>query len=221
MARLVTASVTGMDQMAKDAEGEYAALVTGAMRGATSTLKNAARGQILAAGMGQRLANTWRGNTYPNEGNSLSPAGWVYSKAPDIISAFATGATIHPLGDHHYLWIPTKNVPRALGSGRATSTKRMTPEQVLTSFHASEFIIKNGKRGNKLAFLAQKRGVTARGARKRVRRGRIGHGDDSELVLMFTLTTSVDPGRILDLDEAGQEGADDFVERMNQGGISL
>lgn len=221
MSRIIQASVTGIDQIAKNAEGEAATLITGAMRGATGTLKGSAREQIIAAGLGQRLANTWRDDVYPNEGSSLNPAGWVYSKAPDIISAFASGNSIRPSDGQDYLWVPTKNVPRAVGGGRASANKRMTPEQVLAAFRAPEFIIKNGKRGNKLAFIVEKRGLTARGARKKIRRGRLGHGDDSELVLMFTLTRSVHPGKRLDLDAAGQEGAEDFVERMENGGISL
>lgn len=210
-------SVDGMRQAVDGAVDTAAEFITDAMRGATGTLKLALRDQILGAGMGQRLANTWRGETYPENGHSLSPAGYVWSNAPDIITTFASGATIRPHAGKDYLWIPSKNVPRAPGRGRTTSTKKMTPDQVLAAFRVPEFIIKKGRQGRKLAFIAERLGSTARGSRKRVKRGRLAHGSDSELILMFTLTSWVTPKQKLDLDAAAQEGAADFTNRVTQG----
>ena len=43
---------------------------------------------------GKRLANTWRSRSYPEDRRSLKPGGFIWSKAPTIITAFAYGATI-------------------------------------------------------------------------------------------------------------------------------
>jgi hypothetical protein len=48
--------------------------------------------QVTSAGLGQRLANSWRDRHYPNE--MLDAASLVYSKAPEIILAnLAPGST--------------------------------------------------------------------------------------------------------------------------------
>jgi len=200
-----------------DAEDQIAKITTEAMRGATTTLKETLRDQIRDAGMGNRLANTWRADTYPESRNSLNPAGYAWSNAPDIIDAFARGATISPLGGKNYLWLPTKNVPRARGGGRASSTKTMSPDQVLADFGAKEFVIKKGRAGRLLAFIVQGRGTTARGAVRRVRKGRLAHGSSGELVLMFVLMSSVKMPKKLDLQAAGDTGAAGFVSRLEEG----
>jgi hypothetical protein len=210
-------SIDGLAEAIQGSESHLAGVITDAMRGATTTLKSVLRDQITGAGLGQRLANTWRAETYPGSGNALNPAGYAWSAAPEIVDAFSRGATIRPLGDHKYLWIPTRNVPRAPGAGRATSTKKMTPEEVLESFGADDFVILQGKGGRKLALLPQDRALTKRGARRRVRKGRRAHGDAAELVLMFVLATSVTLPAALDLDAAANAGADDFVGRLNEG----
>ena len=209
--------VTGLGDALAKAEGEIATIATTAMRGATDTLKETLRDQIRDAGLGNRLANTWRADTYPSSGASLNPAGFAWSNAPDIIDAFSRGATIRPLGGKDYLWLPTNSVPRAPGGGRGTSTKKMSPEQVLATFGASEFVIKKGRAGRLLAFIVQGRGKTQRGAVRRVRKGRIGHGDSGELVLMFVLTTSVTMPKPLDLPGAGATAAADYAERLEEG----
>jgi hypothetical protein len=49
------------------------------------------RGQVTGAGLGERLAKSWRGDLYPKGGMSINAAGFVYTKAPEIIGAFAYG----------------------------------------------------------------------------------------------------------------------------------
>jgi len=210
-----TISVTGLPTAIADAESEIAKITTAAMRGATDTLKTTLRDQIRDAGMGNRLANTWRADTYPDSGNALNPAGYAWSNAPDIITAFASGATIMPHGGRKYLWLPTKAVPRARGGG--TGAKKMTPPEVLQSFGVTEFVIKKGRGGRLLAFIAQGRGKTARGAVRRVRKGRLAQGANGELVLMFVLMSSVRMPKKFDLQEAGDAGAADFVARLEGG----
>ena len=95
--------------------------VTAGVRRATEGLKAELRGQVTGAGLGERLARTWRSEVYPRAGASLAAAGLVWSKAPKLVSAFATGAIIrsrHGL----FLAIPTEAAGR-VGDGR----KRITP----------------------------------------------------------------------------------------------
>lgn len=52
------------------------------------------RGQITSAGLGTRLANTWRSEVYPKGQASVAAAGFVWSKAPGIVRLDADGAVI-------------------------------------------------------------------------------------------------------------------------------
>jgi hypothetical protein len=54
--------------------------------------KTELRRQVASAGLGQRLANSWRDQHYPNQ--KLDAASLVYTKAPQIIRAFDEGAVI-------------------------------------------------------------------------------------------------------------------------------
>lgn len=109
----------------KGTEGDIARSVTAAMRQVTDGLKTDLRSDVVAAGLGQRLANTWRGKTYPESGASIEAAAFVWSKAPNIVDAFDRGVTIR---SRHGFWlaIPTP----AAGSTGLSATgarKRITP----------------------------------------------------------------------------------------------
>lgn len=85
------------------AAGERA--VSGAMRSAGQTLKSRWREQVTAAGLGRRLANSVRLETYPKGQPSLKAAALVYSKAPKILDPNETGAVIRSR-DGFWLAIP-------------------------------------------------------------------------------------------------------------------
>lgn len=80
--------------------------VTAGMRQAADGLKADLRRQVTEAGMGQRLANTWRAELYPKGQKSIKAAGFVFTRAPTIIRAFDQGAVIR---SKHGFWlaIPT------------------------------------------------------------------------------------------------------------------
>ena len=67
--------------------------VTAGVQEVTNGVKTDLRAQVVSAGLGQRLANAWRANFYP-KGKSINAAGFLFSKAPDIIYAFNYGALI-------------------------------------------------------------------------------------------------------------------------------
>ncbi len=68
--------------------------ITAGVREATDGLKGELRRQITSAGLGSRLANTWRSEVYPKGRPSLGAAGFVWSKAPRIVRLYAEGAVI-------------------------------------------------------------------------------------------------------------------------------
>jgi hypothetical protein len=93
--------------------------VSGGVRQATDGLKNELRGQVTGAGLGERLAKSWRGELYPKGGMSINAAGFVYTKAQQIIGAFAYGVTIRSK-QGRFLAIPTPYVTRR-------QNKKITP----------------------------------------------------------------------------------------------
>ncbi|SFK41656.1 DUF6441 family protein [Caulobacter sp. UNC279MFTsu5.1] len=162
-------------------EDELAEITTAAMVEGTALLKRDLRENVEAAGLGRRLALTWRSRVYPEGGrSSLDPAGWVWTKAPKLIEVYEDGAMIRPTGGRHYLAIPSKNVPLK-GRGR-----RMTPLDVEVAFN-QDLIIRRGREPG--TWTAWINAVAARNRRgfKPATRGRLRGGRQSQLVFMFTL----------------------------------
>lgn len=93
--------------------------VSAAMREAGTDLKTAWRGQITQAGLGRRLSNSMRSQTYPRSGKSLKAAALVWSKAPVIVGAHDTGPLIRSKNGF-WLAIPTPAAGRGLRGGRIT-----------------------------------------------------------------------------------------------------
>jgi hypothetical protein len=113
--------------------------VTAAMREAGSGLKQDWRGQITQAGLGRRLANSIRNQTYPRSGESLNAAALVWSKAPEIIGAHDTGPLIRSK-DGFWLAIP---LPAA---GKGARGKALSPGEW------------ERRRGLRLRFVYRRRG---------------------------------------------------------------
>lgn len=192
-------------------EGGVAKAATRAMRSSLIPTRDELRQQIVSAGLGARLANTWTGRAYPDgEKNSINPAGFIWSRAPTIVAGFIAGATIRPVAGARYLWIPTDNVPRArTRSSRATrlesgkmgyrriSAGALTPEECESRFN-TDFVIRPGRNGNLLAFMDLIAG-RAGGVRANTK-GRRARGRVSKLTLMFTLTRQARLPKLLDLD---------------------
>jgi len=105
--------------------------VTRGVHKTTEELKQDLRQEVVGAGLGRRLANTWQDKKYPfGQKTSLNASGWIYSKAPEIIRAHSEGTTIRAQNGT-YLAIPTDNVPKR-GFDRR---KRATP----SNWNSSKF----------------------------------------------------------------------------------
>jgi hypothetical protein len=195
--RLLAALSGELDKiMADELKGAERAVTTG-VRQATEGLKTDLRTQITAAGMGQRLANTWRGEVYPKGQLSISAAGLVFSRAPNIVSAHDRGATIRSK-DGFWLAIP---LPAA---GRGRRGKQLTPGEW------------ERMRGQRLRFV-YRRGkpsllVAEQQHARQGKRGGFGRASDSALrsgrglasVPMFLLVPQVTLNKKLDVAQAGQ-----------------
>ena len=93
--------------------------VAAGVKEAGAGLKGDLRKQVVSAGLGSRLARTWRSRAYPNKGHDAATLVW--SKAPQIIRTFDEGAVIRSKSG---LWlaIPTPAAPK-----RGVGGKRINP----------------------------------------------------------------------------------------------
>ena len=95
--------------------------VTAGIKEAGRGLKGDLRKQVVAAGLGPRLARTWREKTYPRNKSSMRAATLVWSKAPQIIRTFDEGAVIRSKSG---LWLA---IPTPLAPKRGVGGKRIKP----------------------------------------------------------------------------------------------
>jgi hypothetical protein len=119
----ITAAITG--NLRESLEREIAAgkkATTEVIDRAGKSLKEKFRAQVTGAGLGQRLANTIRSQTFPVSGQSLNAASLVWAKAPHILEAFDTGTVIKAAGGR-YLSVPTENAPKRGTGGTKISPK--------------------------------------------------------------------------------------------------
>ena len=110
----------GLMLRSEAAQGKGA--VTRAIVAAGNTMKAKWREQVVAAGLGVRLSNTVRLNTYPKGRNSFGAAALLFSKAPELMYAHDSGATIKSQNGV-WLAIPTP------AAGRGAGGKRITPDE--------------------------------------------------------------------------------------------
>jgi len=181
---------------------------TGAMSEVSAGLKAELRQQAESAGLGGKVANTWRGVTYPVGGRvSLSPASFVFSKAPKIVDAFERAPVIRTVNGRKYLAIPTENVPRLGTRGHP----RMTPAEVETFFN-QDLKFARTKSGRLLAYIDAVGGAKGfrRASGKQLGRLYRGKGVPARhtQVVMFILTPTAKMPKRFNVDEAAAHWAD-------------
>jgi hypothetical protein len=175
------------------------AVATGT-RDAGRGLKTELRHQVSSAGLGQRLANSWRDRHYPNR--KLDAASLVYSKAPQIIRAFDVGVLIRSRRGR-FLAIPTENAPRRGTDGRRISPStfpehRFGPLRFVPRPTGPSLLVVNGL----LASFNRKSGAL-RGFRRATNRARQG-GQGVTTVVMFLLVPQVKLRKRLDVARAAE-----------------
>ena len=173
--------------------------VSGGVRQATDGLKNELRGQVTGAGLGERLAKSWRGDLYPRNGLSINAAGFVYTKAPHIIGAFDEGVTIRSK-QGRFLAIPTQYVTRR-------QNRKVTPADFAEAGIPLRYIPPQGARKVGL-LVADDFRVTSKG-RARVasdRAKRTGRGLTT--IVMFVLVPQAQLKKRFDIDSAAKKWID-------------
>jgi hypothetical protein len=175
----------------RDAETLIAAAAEG-VADATTALEQSLRGQVTAAGLGSRLANTWRSRVFPP--SETGAAGEVWTVAPLIIQGFDEGATIIARNGSRWLAIPTANVPpRAWGSKAPGGHPRrlMTPVEVEAAFNRDLRTVL--PTGGRVGYLVMDQLVAARSGRgfRPATPRRLAQGRSAQPVLMFVLVPQV------------------------------
>lgn len=178
--------------------------VTAAVRKTGAGLKSDLRSQVVGAGLGRRLANAVRLNVYPDKGDSLSAAAFVYARpgkgghggAANLVAAFEEGTLIRAKGGR-YLAIPTANVPMKSGARRP-----MTPEEMKAGVKSGGFgqdlkLISTNRPGIMLLVLPVIRAAKGKALRPVTQR-RVKAGRAAEWVTMFILVRQAQMPRLLD-----------------------
>jgi hypothetical protein len=163
------------------------------------SLRTELRRQV-SAGLGQRLANSWRDRHYPNQ--KLDAASLVYTKAPQIIRAFDEGVVIRSRRSR-FLAIPTENAPRkGIDGGRISPTTfpehRFGPLRFVPLPSGPSLLVVDGLRASFSRQTGQLRGF--RRATDRARRS----GQGLTTVVMFLLVPQVKLRKRLDVAGAAQ-----------------
>ncbi len=104
---------------------------TNGLKDASNGLKRDLRGDIIAAGLGQQLSNSWRNNkpgqpiaVYPQGRYSMNAAAIIWSNAPHIVEGFDKGGMVRARGSK-YLAVPLPMAQKIIGTGK--KRERITP----------------------------------------------------------------------------------------------
>jgi hypothetical protein len=197
LAATVARSLRG-DMQAQLQEVERA-VATGT-REAGRGLRTELRRQVASAGLGQRLANSWRDKHYPNK--RLDAASLVYSKAPQIIRAFDEGAVIRGRRGR-FLAIPTENAPKKGTDGRRISPStfpehRFGPLRFVPRPTGRSLLVVDGLRASYSRQTGELRGF--RRATERARHS----GQGLTTVVMFLLVPQAKLSKRLDVARAAE-----------------
>jgi hypothetical protein len=174
--------------------------VTIGTRNAGRGLKTELRQQVASAGLGQRLANSWRDKHYPNQ--RLDAASLVYTKTPQIIRAFDEAAVIRSRRGR-FLAIPTENAPRKGTDGRRISPStfpehRFGPLRFVPRQSGPSLLVADGLRASLSRQTGQLRGFRRATDQARAR------GAGLTTVVMFVLVPQVKLRKRVDVARAAE-----------------
>jgi hypothetical protein len=186
--------------------------VASGTRDAGRGLKAELRRQVSSAGLGQRLANSWRDRHYPNQ--RLDAASLVYTKAPQIIRAFDDGAVTRSKRGR-FLAIPTENAPRKGTDGRRISPgsfpeHRFGPLRFVPRSSGPSLLVVDGLRASYSRQTGELRGF--RRATDLARRS----GQGLTTVVMFLLVPQVKLSKRLDVAAAAEHWSSQLPALIEQ-----
>jgi Family of unknown function (DUF6441) len=169
-------------------------------RDAGRALRTELRRQATSAGLGQRVANSWRDKHYPNQ--KLDAASLVYTKAPQIIRAFDAGAVIRSRRGR-FLAIPTANAPRKGTDGRRICPStfpehRFGPLRFVPRQSGPSLLVVDGLRASFSRKAGELRGF------RRATEGTRRSGQGLTTVVMFLLVPQAKPSKRLAVARAAE-----------------
>lgn len=183
-----------LQKFSKDIQDKLAFVARYAVETYGKRLQLALQDDTRAGGLGDRVAKAWQLKVYKD--SPLQPAALVYSKAPEIVTAFSNDTTITAHDGHLYLAIPTDNVPRS-------GNHRMTPEEVEIRFN-QKLTFLSTRPGEALAFVNAS--PMKRGNFRSPTKGR------SQLVLMFVMVQQVHLAKRLSWPQLMADAKDGFAD---------
>lgn len=163
---------------------------------AANGLKSDLRQQVRSAGLGNRLAQAWRSESYPRGRASINAAALVFSKAPLIHRAFNEGALIRSKSGF-WLAIPTE------AAGKAPRGQRMTPAlfERMTGLQL-QMVYRPGKPGLLVAQGRLSRRGTAKANVTRGKNGAYTRTTGRTSIVAFVVVPQVRLRRLLDINSA-------------------
>jgi len=205
----LSAAITGnLDQYMKNQVAAAEAAVTAGIKEVTDGIKADLKAQVVSAGLGQGVANAWKSKQYPQGKKSIDAAGFIYSKAPQIIYAFNYGVVIKS-SKGAYLAIPTPEAPK-----RGTDGKRINPSNFPEGGVGKlRFVYRPGKIS--LLVVDNLRASTGkRGGFRQASESAIGKGRGITTVVMFFLVPQVSMKKKLDIQSVVDKWAQTVPERI-------
>lgn len=187
------AAITGnLQKFMAQQQAAAEAAVTAGVAEITGRIKDDLRGHVTGAGLGGKLAKSWQSHLYPKGRNSISAAGWVFSKAPKLIRAFNEGALIKSK-DGFFLAIPTEAAPK-----RGVGGKRISPSNFPEhSLGRLRFVYRPGKI-SLLVVDGLRAGTGKRGGFRKASDSALKSGRGLTTVVMFLLVPQVKLKKRLD-----------------------
>jgi hypothetical protein len=169
---------------------------------ASNGLKAELRAQVTRAGLGEKMARTWKQRRYPSSGFSLGAAGLVYADMPQVIRAFNDGVTITN-AKGTFLAIPTPAAPK-----RGVGGKRINPDNFPEhSLGRLRFIYRKGA-PSLLVVENLRAGNGKRGGYRKASESALKSGRGITTVVMFILLPQVTLKKRLDIDGAAERWRD-------------
>jgi hypothetical protein len=181
----------------------------------TSATKERLRDMVRGAGLGHRLANTVRAETYPKQGLARNPAGWIYVQrgAVKIFQAFEVGETIRSQ-DGGKLAIPIPGSP----ADRKNFGEQRPGETIIETFRSRGirlvFVRGNGRRPDMLVAESARVRGTKTGRQRvsnaaRTKSGGFAHGAAS--IPLFWLVPAAKMPKRLDWDAEFRRASSEFM----------
>jgi hypothetical protein len=209
--RLQAALTGNLEKMMAEELDRGARAVTSGTAAATNGLKNHLRQLTVTAFGSQRLANAWRGNTYPRPPQaSLGAAGTVHTNAPHIIEAFSNAAPVRSK-DGFFLAIPSSDAPKQFMGKRVTPSNwnadRYGPLRFVYRAGKASLLVVDGVRRNKSGRVGRQLANAGRNARG-------GYKVGVASVVMFFLVPQVRFKKVFDLDAAYAGAVNNMVSSI-------